>query len=321
MKVKNILYLFLLTNVAVPYIFTMEEGHREQVTEGLEANPDIQRSLAELYADLPEESRKPIREMWFNAHKDILGALDVLSLLESSKGQKLPLELRYLIIEAIRSDKNGMDILNAIRPGNVVNIDKVNKLLKKPYINFDVKDEYGETPLMIAVKRATITRRYPDLYSKWVEIAKMLLQKGASPNSQGENGRTALHMAISSPVNDPEIVQILLQNGANPNLQDKNGMTVLHLAARNNYAEMVQILLQNGANPNLQDKQGFTALGWAAYNHNAEMVQMLLQANADPNLQSIYGGTALDLANKFRSPEIIDILVKYGAVPELVSEQ
>lgn len=76
---------------------------------------------------------------------------------------------------------------------------------------------------------------------------KLLIEKGASPNSLAKGGVPLLFIAVNR--NDPEaldIVAALLDGGTNINTKDTNGQTALYEAARNGNAEMVQYLLDRG---------------------------------------------------------------------------
>ena len=46
---------------------------------------------------------------------------------------------------------------------------------------------------------------------------RLLLEKGANPNAQAADQRTALHMRV----NNPESVHLLLKHGADPHLKDR----------------------------------------------------------------------------------------------------
>ena len=50
-------------------------------------------------------------------------------------------------------------------------------------------------------------------------------------------------------------VALLLQRGASPNLQDKDGKTALSEAAGNGHTASVEVLLQHGANLNLPEQK------------------------------------------------------------------
>ena len=79
------------------------------------------------------------------------------------------------------------------------------------------------------------------------EIALLLLDSGADPNSINAAKRTPLHLAIDR--NNPILVTVLLKAGARPNVQDLDGWTPLHHAAAKNQVETAKALLAGGADP------------------------------------------------------------------------
>jgi len=142
----------------------------------------------------------------------------------------LPGELIRIIIGIAKADRNGQALLNAIKN---YDIDEANKLLEKNYIDTNVKNNNGETSLIAAI-------RYIEKDQKWMEIVKILLQKGANPDLQNNSGNTALDIAVIN--NLPVIVKILLKKGANIKLQNWCGCTALDIATDFNYTEIVQML-------------------------------------------------------------------------------
>ena len=77
---------------------------------------------------------------------------------------------------------------------------------------------------------------------KYVEIARLLLEKGADVNAHERFGRTALMAAASSGA--PEMVQLLLDKGAKVEAKDIYGTTALMIAARRNSVEIVSTAAQ-----------------------------------------------------------------------------
>ena len=67
-----------------------------------------------------------------------------------------------------------------------------------------------------------------------------------------QNGYTPLHIAAKQ--NQLEVARSLLQYGASANAESVQGVTPLHLAAQEGHAEMVALLLSKQANGNLGNK-------------------------------------------------------------------
>ena len=122
----------------------------------------------------------------------------------------------------------------------------------------------GSTPLHFSV------------YYGCLEIAELLLKKGADPNRQELQeigGCSPLQRAVEK--NNYKMVALLLQNGANPQIKSKNGFTALHYAAREGFKEIVVLLVASGADVNARDASGFTAAFWANLNKHTAVLELL----------------------------------------------
>ena len=93
------------------------------------------------------------------------------------------------------------------------------------------------------------------------EIVKLLLEKGADPNIQGDEGWTAVHVAAIFKFH--KILELLLESGADSNIQTSEGETALHGAAYLNLSKSLEILLKNGADVNIENQDGLTPLDYA----------------------------------------------------------
>lgn len=103
----------------------------------------------------------------------------------------------------IRDQKEGEDLYNAVKEGNM---DKVKQLLQEKK---DINAHYGgilHTPLHVAV------------ITKNETMIKYLLENGAEINRRNNNGDTPLHLATT-----PELCGLLIQKGADVNLRNCNG--------------------------------------------------------------------------------------------------
>lgn len=94
---------------------------------------------------------------------------------------------------------------------------------------------------------------------------KLLLEYGADPDLQDDNGKNALiWLTDLSRANSGTgvVTKILLDHGANPNVQSNKGNTALILASARGDSPTVSYLLRAGANPLLTNKEGETALSF-----------------------------------------------------------
>ena len=78
-----------------------------------------------------------------------------------------------------------------------------------------------------------------------VDLARLLLDKGAKADSKDEDGQTPLHYAVSYEWLD--LAKILLDKGANVNAKNFLDQTPLHFTTVYHYKAAAKLLLENGA--------------------------------------------------------------------------
>jgi ankyrin repeat protein len=123
---------------------------------------------------------------------------------------------------------------NAVEDGQIQMI----KLLLEHGANIDAKNELDETPL-----HSFIHLPY-EVEPKLLEVAKLLLDKGANPNTIS-HGKPLLNDAVD--YGAEEFVKLLLEKGANVNSKDAEGNTPLQIAVKSNNQSMIQLLMKYGA--------------------------------------------------------------------------
>ena len=103
------------------------------------------------------------------------------------------------------------------------------------------------------------------------------------------------HVAIieSAKSGDTEEVECLVKSGVDPNSQDDNGITALMVAAFYGHTGTVKFLIDAKANLNLQDKAGYTALMLTSISGFVDITTILINGGADLDLQDNNGLTAL----------------------------
>ena len=106
-----------------------------------------------------------------------------------------------------------------------------------------------------------------------------LLDAGMSANETDPDGISLLSWAAIS--NRLEMARLLIQRGADVNHLDKNGMTPLLYAASIDFGDtaMIDLLLKSGAKPDARTKEGLTALDLARKYKHSHLVAGLAAKN------------------------------------------
>lgn len=175
----------------------------------------------------------------------------------------------------------------------------------------------------------------------YVEIARLLLNAGASPNAKNSSGSTALLLAFENlpslnprpapPAGFPSlpgrpappqlyagrritghaaIIKLLLANGASMDVRTEYGETVLHLAARKAQTEWVSVCADVGLEV---ESIGYNevALHVAAKEGHASVVRALCELGANINARSRYGWTPLIWASACANLDAVKTLLEF----------
>lgn len=111
---------------------------------------------------------------------------------------------------------------------------------------------------------------------KYRPMIKLLLEAGADPNHQRENGSNALHGPVAR--GSRSIVALLLEAGASARNADSNGMTPLHWAAARGDLPIAKLLLAKGADPAAVNRNGQTPGFIAKANGHSRLEKLLAKA-------------------------------------------
>jgi len=125
-------------------------------------------------------------------------------------------------------------------------IEEVKRLLS-PSIDFTIQASNGHTLLMQAAEMENL------------EVADLLISKGAGINSKGYNGATPLHIAVDNSIDG------IIQNGGKPGDEP---------------IEFISFLLKHGADQHLKDNDGRSALDWAISYKSKKVIGVLTNANS-----------------------------------------
>jgi ankyrin repeat protein len=146
-----------------------------------------------------------------------------------------------------------------------------------------------------------------------VAEVQRLLAQGANPNAdrvQGFEGRPALFHAAT--FGYLEIARMLIDKGANVNFgADRGEVTPLMSAALNGSAPVVALLLERGAAVGAT-AAGATALTEATQRGDPEVIGVLLAAGADPNVPMPDDRTPMCYAKGRGFGQVADLLREAG---------
>ena len=154
-----------------------------------------------------------------------------------------------LLKAAYEGSENG--VLQALQNGAELNATVSYKyLVGLGYESLTASNIANDTAIVLAVKE------------RHIGIVKILLERGADPNSESGDTISDGLLEIAVFWSNVEIAKLLLQHGADPN---KNGSyLLLGSAVRNGSLAMAQVLVERGADINAANDFGDTALHVAA---------------------------------------------------------
>jgi ankyrin repeat protein len=161
-------------------------------------------------------------------------------------------------------------------------------LLLASGVDINEQTRFG-TPLLTAARYQGF---YPEGGGGWItgvfftsdhikeehNAVRILLEKGADPNTSDSEGRNAL-MVMSLEKRSENAVELiaetLLNAGCDVNAADSKGRTPLMYAAIFERPGVINLLLKRGANINVKDHDGLSALDWAKKSGNIEILRPL----------------------------------------------
>ncbi|XP_073496482.1 ankyrin-2 isoform X32 [Phyllobates terribilis] len=149
-------------------------------------------------------------------------------------------------------------------------------------------------------------------------MVKLLLDRGGQIDAKTRDGLTPLHCAARS--GHDTAVELLLERGAPLLARTKNGLSPLHMAAQGDHVDCVKHLLQHKAPVDDVTLDYLTALHVAAHCGHYRVTKLLLDKRANPNARALNGFTPLHIACKKNRIKVMELLVKYGASIQAITE-
>ena len=218
--------------------------------------------------------------------------------------------MRRIAIEVVRNhmqpDRKADSLIQAT---NNRDLNKITLLLYAGGFNVDSKDTSSYTSLMNITSSHNRNNKS--------EIVKLLLEAGANPNEQDNEGITSLNYEVRH--RNVEIVRMLLDYGARINDNELYGLTIINNVIKHNLVDIIKLLIPKITNKTYINKLLIYAMD---YNHNInpderkDLVKLLLDYGANPNVDFDHfysSSTLLIRASAHGWVKIIKLLLDYGA--------
>ncbi|KAJ8284815.1 hypothetical protein COCON_G00036650 [Conger conger] len=316
---------------------------KELVTNGANVNAQSQNGFTPLYMAAQENHLEVVRYLLDNNASQSIATEDGFTPLAVALQQGHD-QVVSLLLE---NDTKGKVRLPALHIAARKDDTKAAALLLQNDHNADVESkmmvnrttESGFTPLHIAAHYGNIN------------VATLLLNRGAAVDFKARNDITPLHVA--SKRGNSNMVRLLLERGAKIDARTKDGLTPLHCGARSGHEQVVEMLLDRGAPILSKTKNGLSPLHMATQGDHLNCVQLLLHHDvpvddvtndyltalhvaahcghykvakvivdkkANPNAKALNGFTPLHIACKKNRIRVMELLLKHGASIQAVTE-
>ncbi|XP_067285969.1 ankyrin-3 [Pseudorasbora parva] len=316
---------------------------KELVTNGANINSQSQNGFTPLYMAAQENHLDVVKFLLDNGSSQSIATEDGFTPLAVALQQGHD-QVVSLLLE---NDTKGKVRLPALHIAARKDDTKAAALLLQNDHNADVESkmmvnrttESGFTPLHIAAHYGNIN------------VATLLLNRGAAVDFKARNDITPLHVA--SKRGNANMVRLLLERGARIDARTKDGLTPLHCGARSGHEQVVEMLLDRGAPILSKTKNGLSPLHMATQGDHLNCVQLLLHHDvpvddvtndyltalhvaahcghykvakvlvdkrANPNAKALNGFTPLHIACKKNRIKVMELLLKHGASIQAVTE-
>ena len=221
-------------------------------------------------------------------------------------------------------------------------IDSVIELTKANSRFFTLRNNLGETPLMVACKnkKHALIAHFAEnkgkdfkinngsnalFFAADIKSFQLLMLNGFNINDTNNLGENCL-FRLADAKNSGLLKQVLDEFNPNVNKSDIYSGTPLMKAVVSGDYESVQVLLEKVAAINRFNNKGFSPLIYAALSGNIEITKLLVMSGANLNASRIDefdnpNGSAILRAAENNTPfAVMEILLNYGANPNVMNK-
>ncbi len=196
--------------------------------------------------------------------------------------------------------KNGYTDLVA----KLINLSKFTRICQnlQPVMR-EVRNKRGKTQLWYFCKKGMTSSVVRMLEMRCIDVEAKV----------GEYEMTCLMTAAYHGYLD--ICRLLIDKGAKVEAKNSHGGTPLHYASIRGHVEIVRLLCDRGADVEARDDTGEKPLYAAAWDGHISVVKELIEErNAEINARTGDGRTALWVANNYNKPDVAAYLVAHGGI-------
>ncbi|MCP4217054.1 MAG: hypothetical protein GY765_20570, partial [bacterium] len=212
-------------------------------------------------------------------------------------------------------DQNGMEDQDIHKAAETGDLAEIKRLVTKKRKRIHANGWFGLKPLHYAARMGDL------------ECVEYLVNKGADVNAESVVKKTTPVFESST----EEVARFLVEHGATLDIVSTNGRVPLDYAIQGGYVDVVRFLVEYGVDVNYLPEVDChrTMMQWTDYlfpdekkhgdsksgNIAARILEILLKAGGNPNQKNAYGTTVLHLAVKRERKPIIELLLKHDADP------
>ncbi|CEL95638.1 unnamed protein product [Vitrella brassicaformis CCMP3155] len=219
----------------------------------------------------------------------------------------------FTIVEAKRKEaltqslpeefRRALSVADSEEEATAEDLQTIAEAVERNAFDVDTRDPSGSTLLALASSRGK------------VDIATMLIGKGADVAATDKLGFTPLHVAAANGQRD--VVKELIDAGAEVSQENNWGAQPLHLAASSGTPEVCDLLLSTGGSVSATDLSGRTPLLQACQTGNYDTVALLgpkdMSAVNKPDCDQYV--TPLHAAATHGHLPTVELLLRLGADP------